>query len=83
MLESLKEAPKKTVGMKQTLKAVQGGAALEVFLAEDVSDYISQKVREQCKSNNIRITMVDSMSELGKACGIAVGAATAAILKED
>ena len=41
MLEGLREASNKTVGTKQTLKAVQG-LALKVFLAEDVDDYISQ-----------------------------------------
>jgi len=35
-----------------------------------------------CQSRNIAVTYVDSMKELGKACGIEVGAATAAILKQ-
>ena len=81
MLKGLREASNKTVGTKQTLKAVQGGLALKVFLAEDVDDYISQKIRSECQKHNTEIIMVDSMEELGKACGISVGAATAAILK--
>jgi large subunit ribosomal protein L7A len=81
MLEDLKKASKRTVGMKQTLKAVQSGTALRVFLAKDVDDYVSQKVKDQCHSHSVDIIMVDSMDELGKACGIAVGAATAAILR--
>lgn len=82
MLEDLKKASNKTVGMKQTLRAVQEGKALKVYLAKDIDDYISRKVQDQCQSHGINIIMVDSMIELGQACGIAVGAATAAILKD-
>lgn len=81
MLESLKDASKRIVGMKQTLKAVQEGMALKVFLAEDVDNYIAQKIREECQNHKIDIVMVDSMKELGEACRISVGAATAAVLK--
>lgn len=82
MLEDLKKASNRTVGMKQTLKAIQGEMVERVFLARDIDDYISQKVKDQCQSHGINIIMVDSMNELGEACGIAVGAATAAILKD-
>lgn len=82
MLEDLKKASNRTVGMKQTLKAIQVGNAKLVFLAEDVDDYISKRIEEQCRVSGVDITMVGSMEELGKACGIAVGAATAAILEE-
>lgn len=81
MLEGLSRALNKTVGMKQTIKAIQGGIALKVFLAKDVDDYLSQKIKEQCSGYSVDIVIVDSMQELGKACGINVGAATAAILK--
>jgi len=40
-----------------------------------------KKIRSECQKHNTEIIMVDSMEELGKACGISVGAATAAILK--
>lgn len=81
MLEDLKNSSNRTVGMKQTLKAIQEGEATQVFLAGDIDDYISQKIKEQCQNHGIDIIMVDSMIELGKTCGITVGAATAAILK--
>ena len=82
MLEDLKKASNRTVGMKQTLKAVERGEAEKVYLAKDVDDYISQKVKDTCQSYDVDIIMVDSMKELGEACGITVGAATAAILKD-
>lgn len=81
MLQDLKTASARTVGMKQTLKALQTGNVTEVFLARDVDDYIAVKIQEQCSKSGIAVVMVDSMKELGEACGIQVGAATAAILK--
>ncbi len=81
MLEDLSKASNKTIGMKQTLKAVRNGNAAKVFLARDVDDFVANKIEEQCREHNVPIIMVDSMELLGKACGIDVGAATAAILK--
>ena len=81
MLEDLKKASNRTVGMKQTLKAIERGIVERVFLARDVDNYVYQKMKEQCQSHDVVIIMVDSMNELGEACGITVGAATAAILK--
>ena len=43
MLEDLRKASNRTVGMKQTLKAVERGEAEKVYLAKDVDDYIFQK----------------------------------------
>lgn len=80
MLEDLINASSRIVGMKQTLKAVAEGKVNQVFLAQDVDDYIANKIKEQCQKHHIPIEYVDSMKELGKACGIDVGAATAAIL---
>ncbi|MFY9176005.1 MAG: ribosomal L7Ae/L30e/S12e/Gadd45 family protein [Caldicoprobacterales bacterium] len=82
MLEDLKKASGRTVGMKETLKAVQRGTARLVYLAKDVDEYIARKIKDTCQSHDVEIIMVDSMSELGEACGITVGAATAAILKD-
>lgn len=81
MLEDLRKASNRTVGMKQTLKAIQEGEVERVFLAWDIDDYISQKIKDHCQSYGVEVIMVNSMAELGDACGIAVGAATAAILR--
>jgi len=82
-LEELKNASAKTVGMKQTLRAVSAGKAKKVYLATDVDEYISNKVKSECEKHNIPIFYVDSMKELGQVCGIDVGAATAAVLSDD
>ncbi|HOB20359.1 MAG TPA: ribosomal L7Ae/L30e/S12e/Gadd45 family protein [Candidatus Atribacteria bacterium] len=81
MLQKLKTAANKTVGMKQTIKAVQSGSAEVVFLARDVDDHLASRITEACKTAGVEIILVDSMAELGEACGIQVGASTAAIVK--
>jgi len=82
MLPNLKKISAKTVGLKQTMKAVRSGRAREVYLARDVDGRLSCEVTALCSSFNVPVIFVDSMKELGEACGIQVGAATAAVLKE-
>ncbi|MFO7154349.1 MAG: ribosomal L7Ae/L30e/S12e/Gadd45 family protein [Caldicoprobacter oshimai] len=82
MLEELKNASAKTVGTKQTLKAINAGKAVRVYLAKDVDEYISERIKKECEKNNVPIFYVNSMKELGRICGIDVGAATAAILRD-
>ena len=71
---------KVVVGTKQLKKALVNGRAEYVFLAENADPAITEPLAELCKSGNIQITWVDSMSDLGRACGIEVGAAAAAVL---
>ena len=70
----------KLVGLKQSLRAVEGGKAKKVFLAEDAEPKVKTPVINAARNRNIEIEMVSEMSELGKACGINIGAAVAVIL---
>ena len=79
---NLKINSSKTVGLKQTTKAIRSGNARQVFLACDVEEYVANKIKNLCSEFHVPITEVDTMKELGDACGIHIGAATAAILKE-
>lgn len=80
MLEGLKDG-KKAVGIKQTLKAVENGAATTVFIASDADEKVVGKLKELCSKTSVQIAYADSMKLLGKACSIEVGAAAAALLK--
>ena len=71
------------VGAKQLKKAVKAGRAKVVFLAENADPAVTEPLEELCAANHIQITWVHSMAELGKACGIEVGAAAAAIVTPD
>ena len=80
MLKQLTEATKHVVGVKQTAKAVEKGTAKLVFIDADIR--ISRPLLESCEAAGVKVITADSMHELGKACGIHVGAAAAAVLKD-
>ena len=68
------------VGAKQLKKAVLAGRARYVFLAENADPAVTQPLEQLCAANHIQITWVPSMAELGRVCGIEVGAAAAAVV---
>ena len=68
------------VGAKQLKKAVKAGRVRYVFLAENADPALTEPLEALCGENHIPITWVRSMAELGRACGIEVGAAAAAVL---
>lgn len=82
MLKQLTEVTKHVVGVKQTAKAVEKGTAKLVFIAADADIRISRPLLESCEAAGVKVITADSMHELGKACGIHVGAAAAAVLKD-
>lgn len=79
--EKVKKASNKIIGTKQTVKALKSGQVVEVIVALDSDDKIKNRVIDVAKEMNVPIVTVDSMKELGKACGIDVGAATVAITR--
>ncbi len=81
-VDRLRAARNKTVGTKQTLKAVGQGLAQVVFLAEDADERVLQELLRVCQECSIEVVQVESMAELGKACGIEVGAASAALIED-
>ena len=80
-LEALKQAAQRTVGVKQTEKAVARQAAELVFIGSDADERITGKLKELCQTNGVPVVATESMIEVGRACGINVKAAAAAILK--
>ena len=71
----------KTVGTKQTLKAVEDNTVSVVFLAKDAENRIIEPLRRLCAEKSIPVSEVETMLELGKACQLMVGAAAAAVIK--
>ena len=80
-MERLKAARKKSIGTKQTVKAIEKGQARTVFAAQDAEEHVLRGVMEAAKEKGLEVHLVESMVVLGKACGIEVGAAAAAILE--
>ncbi len=82
MLSAL-ETKSKVIGVKQSMKAVKAGQARRVYLAGDADPALLSPIEAQCRSAGIEVVAVESMSALGRACGIEVGAAVAALLKTE
>ena len=78
MLTELSNAPR-VVGAKQVRRALEAGRGLRVFLA----DRVSQPVADICEEKAIAVERGFTMEELGRACGISVGAAVAAMVTEE
>jgi len=72
---------KVVVGSKQLRKALQNGRARCVFLAENADPHITEPIEQMCRENTVPVNWVSSMAELGRACGIEVGAAAAATVE--
>ncbi|ACL68872.1 ribosomal L7Ae/L30e/S12e/Gadd45 family protein [Halothermothrix orenii] len=81
MLTELKNIDNKVVGTKQTLKAIKNSEVKKVFLAEDIDKPLYNQIVETATQYDVPIEKVDSKLRLGRACGIDVSAACAALLK--
>jgi len=80
MLERLAHAPK-VVGLKQSRKAVESGSAAVVFVAGDAEARLRARFLALCRQSGVEVCTVPTMQGLGKACGIEVPCAFAAILR--
>ena len=66
------------VGSKQLRKALNAGTATLVVLARNADPAITGPIEAMCRQRSVEYGWVQTMSELGQACGIEVGAAAAA-----
>ena len=66
------------VGVKQLRKALKNGKAKNVFLACNADPAITEPIAALCQQLSVDYAWVKSMTDLGHACGIEVGAAAAA-----
>ncbi len=70
-----------SVGIKQSTKAIQMDKAAMLYVAKDADHNVTNPVVELATEKSIDIIFVETMKELGRACNIDVGAATAVIEK--
>lgn len=80
--ETLKKTKHKTVGVKQTQRALEKGSVIRVYIAKDAEVHVLRPIVDQCNAQGIEVLEVPTMTELGKACGIEVGSAVVALLAE-
>ncbi len=81
-LEALRRAESRAVGANQTTKAIRKGRAQVVFVAQDADRRVVEPVLRAAQEVGVPVVEVASGKELGRACGIAVAASAAAVLKQ-
>ena len=72
---------KVVVGSKQLRKALDRGGVSFVVLARNADPAITEPIEAICRRKDVPFAWVQSKLELGKACGIDVGAAAAAAVE--
>ncbi|MUP59598.1 ribosomal L7Ae/L30e/S12e/Gadd45 family protein [Megasphaera hutchinsoni] len=72
----------RTVGAKQTLKAMKRNEVVQLYIAKDCDNAVSSPLLEYAKTSHIPVEMAYTMEELGRACRIKVRAAAVGLLKE-
>lgn len=71
------------IGTKQTMKAVEQGIAARVYVARDADPRLTDKITDLCRTAGVEVEWVEKMADLGKRCGIDVGAAMAAWIPDE
>lgn len=80
MLEKLKNGSK-VVGTRRLLHAIKAGEIELAYIASDADLFIVRQVRAACNEAGVRMVEVDTMKELGQACGVEVKTASAGLKK--
>lgn len=74
------EDDKKVVGLNQVKRSISAATVSVVYIAEDADKKVKDEISSLCEKEQIPIIKVDTMKDLGDACGIDINAATAALL---
>ena len=80
MIQEL-SGPNKVVGAKQVRRALRDGRAARLFMALDADPRMLQPLVQEAVNRQVPVSQVPTMKDLGTACGIAVGAAVAVLVK--
>lgn len=83
-IDDIRQAKRKTIGTNQTLKLLKQTSEQVacVFIARDAETRVVTPIADLAEKSGVAVIWVDTMRQLGKACGIEVGAATAGIVVE-
>ena len=71
------EAGKRVAGVKQSRRAIREGRARRAYLASDADPALTGPIAAECAAAGIPVDTEWTMAQLGRACGIAVGASVA------
>lgn len=72
---------RKTVGAKQTLKAMKRNEVTQLYIANDCDAQVVAPLLQEAEGAHIPVDQTYTMAELGMACHIKVRAAAVGVLK--
>ncbi len=68
------------IGIKQSTEAVTTGQVAKAYVAQDAAPHVREPFESLCREKLVPITYFDTKQQLGRACGIDVGATCAVVL---
>ena len=68
------------IGIRQIRKALQDGRVTQVLLAKDADPALTDPLAAMCRDSQVACCYVPTRKALGRACGIDVGTAAAAVV---
>lgn len=80
MLDKLDDN-RKVVGLRRLMKTLAQDGIATAYLADDAEMYIRTQVTEACEKAGVKLIVVPTMDELGKACAVEVKTAAAGLKK--
>lgn len=82
-MEAKDDSGRVVVGLRQSLKALKNDMVTRAFMAEDAQPGVLEEFQKLCVKKGVEIIRFDTMKELGRYCGIDIGASAACQLKEE
>ncbi len=68
------------IGIKQSTEALLNNQVKKALIAQDAASPIRGPFEDLCKEKQVPVTYFDTKQQLGRACGIDVGATCAVVL---
>jgi len=81
--EALRISGRRAVGVREARKHLERDRVERVIVAQDADPSVTQELLREAAARGVAVSYTDSMAELGRACGIQVGAAAAALLRAE
>lgn len=83
LLDALRQSHRRAVGVREAHKHLERGRVERIVVAQDAEPPITGALIAEANRRGVPVAYTESMAELGRACGIQVGAAAAALLRAD
>lgn len=82
-LDLIKDGKRRTVGTRETRKALEKGLLEGIFIAMDAEHRLVKPLIAAAKASGISIYYVETMKKLGAVCDVEVDTAIAGVLKQE